>query len=214
MFPASIPLVTINGKFKSDSGKLHKTTLWTSENISNLIDFKTRKLNFILIKEQGYSIMIYQKGAFKLVIKDINLVESVKSIINKIRKNTATKLFQEHLTMATFRVSQTMLSVHPPFKLPLLTFEKLIQIYPNNTEIGNISIKFEVDHYLHETGCSHFCSKLFIKEKCIGTCNIYNNYKAVVFLSYTSLLNETFNAISGLLQEIHSRCLHLSHSEL
>lgn len=209
MFTYSIPLVTINGRFHSESKKIHRSRLWHSENLANIIPYESRRLNYITIKTQSFTFMIFSKGGYRLLVKSIIIIDDVKKIIDKIRKKIASKLFEERLTKATYGVTQIQVSIHPPFNSPLLTYEKLTRIFPKNFVVQDIEIRLEIDHFLHETGCSHFCLRLYSNENKVGFCNLYNNYKIVVFLHNISLLKNSFSAVSDLLQQIHTKCHHL-----
>lgn len=211
MFIPTFSLITVNGKFISNSDeRIKNKELWYAENLNRLITYTDRKSNFIYFKEIGFSVMLYTKASFKIMITDVKKSFQLEEIIDNIRKNIASKLYDQDLISSSYTVTQIVLSVRPPFEKPMLNFERIFQLYSEEFSISDILFSFQIDHFAHESGSSHFYFKMYSNNESIGTCNIYNNYKTVIFLKNASMLKNCFNAVSEFLKELQLKCVPFS----
>jgi len=215
----SYNLITINGKFHSVK-PLVRSYLWSvsKEELQKIFPGGEMKNNFIKLKfECGIVCLVFKLGSFKVVFNEknsIHLITKMKQIIMYIRCKHANLLFQNKLLSSTYRVTQIQMSIRCiEEKTIKLSFEKVVAHFPPVYIKDMIKIPFQnsiffllVDHTQHETGSSHLNFRIEINEKNVALCKIFCNFKNVVFLKYTTYLNEIFHLVSEFCHHLHRIC--------
>lgn len=212
-------LITINGKFHW-KGSLVRSHLWSvnRKELQKVFPGGEMKNNFVKIKfDCGITCLIYTKGSFKVVCTKkncIDLISNLEEIICCIRTRHANFLFKNKLLASTYKITQVLMSVHCIEEKTLkLTFEKVINHFPKDYVIDKLRIPFKnslffllIDHTQHESGSSHLNFKIEIEGKKVALCKIFNNFKILVFLKYTTYINQVFHLVSEFCRNLHQIC--------